>query len=381
MNIKSLLLGSAAALVAVSGARAADAVVIAEPEPMEYVRVCDVYGTGYYYIPGTETCLKIGGRVRFDINAADSYSLNSDNGWATRSRAEIYMDSASETEYGTLKTNAVFRFNWDGEGRSSTVRDAGGVAIGSVGTGNSSSALIAANITLGGLLVGLADSYYTSFVGYAGDIINDDVVSYGPFELNQIAYSFNAGGFSGYIAVEDDGKTGEDYAPDVTGGVGFSVGDFGVKVVGGYDESADEGAIKARIDGKFGAISAFLMGGYNTDGNSTNKYAPGTGFASDPTVAAGVDGTVNVGWGDWALWGGLGTQFSDTLGGNVQVAYTDNKTLAVAANLKWYPVANLLIQPEVTYTKVDYDYVNSLGAPATIDDDQWNFTLRFQRTF
>jgi hypothetical protein len=38
MNIKSLLLGSAAALVAVSGARVADAVVIAEPEPMEYVR-------------------------------------------------------------------------------------------------------------------------------------------------------------------------------------------------------------------------------------------------------------------------------------------------------------------------------------------------------
>jgi Porin subfamily len=52
MNIKSLLLGSAAALVAVSGARAADAVVIAEPEPVEYVRVCDVYGTSYYYTNG-----------------------------------------------------------------------------------------------------------------------------------------------------------------------------------------------------------------------------------------------------------------------------------------------------------------------------------------
>ena len=39
MNIKSLLLGSAAALVAVTCSRAADAVVIAEPEPMEYVRV------------------------------------------------------------------------------------------------------------------------------------------------------------------------------------------------------------------------------------------------------------------------------------------------------------------------------------------------------
>src|SRR6187200_3098258 len=67
MNIKSLLLGSAAAFVAVSSARAADAVVIAEPEPMEYVRICDTYGVGFYYIPGTETCLKLSGYIRYDI--------------------------------------------------------------------------------------------------------------------------------------------------------------------------------------------------------------------------------------------------------------------------------------------------------------------------
>ena len=71
MNIKSLLLGSAAALVAATGARAADAVVVAEPEPVEYVRVCDVYGAGFYYIPGTETCLKISGYLRYDIGAGD----------------------------------------------------------------------------------------------------------------------------------------------------------------------------------------------------------------------------------------------------------------------------------------------------------------------
>jgi hypothetical protein len=52
MNIKSLLLGSAAALVAVSGARAADAIVAAEPEPVEYVRVCDAFGTGLLLHPG-----------------------------------------------------------------------------------------------------------------------------------------------------------------------------------------------------------------------------------------------------------------------------------------------------------------------------------------
>ena len=70
MNIKSLLLGSTAALIAVSGARAADAVVVAEPEPVEYVRVCDAYGAGFFYIPGTETCLKVSGYVRYDAQAA-----------------------------------------------------------------------------------------------------------------------------------------------------------------------------------------------------------------------------------------------------------------------------------------------------------------------
>lgn len=75
MNIKSLLLGSAA-LAAVTGARAADAVTVAEPEPAEYVKICDVYGAGYFYIPGTETCLRIGGYVRWDASAGQEGSYN-----------------------------------------------------------------------------------------------------------------------------------------------------------------------------------------------------------------------------------------------------------------------------------------------------------------
>ncbi|MBM3529599.1 MAG: porin, partial [Alphaproteobacteria bacterium] len=60
--VKSLLLGSAAGLVAVAGAQAADLPVKAKP--VEYVKVCSLYGAGYYYIPGTDICMKIGGYVR-----------------------------------------------------------------------------------------------------------------------------------------------------------------------------------------------------------------------------------------------------------------------------------------------------------------------------
>ena len=67
MKIKSLLLGSAAAMVAVSAANAAD-IVIPEPEMVEYVRVCDAAGDGYFYIPGGETCLKISGYAQYELN-------------------------------------------------------------------------------------------------------------------------------------------------------------------------------------------------------------------------------------------------------------------------------------------------------------------------
>ena len=59
--VKSLLLGTAAGMIAVAGAQAADMPVKAKP--VEYVKICTLYGAGFYYIPGTDTCIKIGGYV------------------------------------------------------------------------------------------------------------------------------------------------------------------------------------------------------------------------------------------------------------------------------------------------------------------------------
>ena len=57
--VKSLLLGSATALVAVSGASAAD-LGVKKPAAVEYVKVCNTYGAGFFFIPGSNTCLKVG---------------------------------------------------------------------------------------------------------------------------------------------------------------------------------------------------------------------------------------------------------------------------------------------------------------------------------
>src|SRR5215217_437169 len=132
MNIKSLLLGSAAALIAVSGARAADAVVVAEPEPAEYVKICDVYGSGYFYIPGTETCLRIGGYIRYDISGGDVGSFDGartrdveDGGendtWRKKARFALKTWTGQETELGTLKTYTETRFNFQNGNRYATL--------------------------------------------------------------------------------------------------------------------------------------------------------------------------------------------------------------------------------------------------------------------
>jgi hypothetical protein len=76
--LKGLLLGSAACLTGTmlaSGARAAD-LPAAQAAPIEYVRVCDAYGAGFFYIPGTETCLRIGGLVLGEFRGfSPNYSI------------------------------------------------------------------------------------------------------------------------------------------------------------------------------------------------------------------------------------------------------------------------------------------------------------------
>src|SRR3972149_11419346 len=73
--VKSLLLGTAAGLVAMVGAQAADLPVKAKP--VQYVKICSLYGAGYYYIPGTDTCLKVGGWVRLQTGVGYKGDMSS----------------------------------------------------------------------------------------------------------------------------------------------------------------------------------------------------------------------------------------------------------------------------------------------------------------
>jgi hypothetical protein len=61
---KALLLGCVAGIAVATGAQAADLPVKAKP--VQYVKICTLYGDGYYYIPGSDTCIRFGGYVRAD---------------------------------------------------------------------------------------------------------------------------------------------------------------------------------------------------------------------------------------------------------------------------------------------------------------------------
>lgn len=100
--VKSLLLGSAAGFFAVAGAQAAD-LPAKKSAPVEFVRVCSAYGNGFFYIPGTETCLRVSGRVRAEYRYVETFSrADSAGGW--RARGRLNLDARTQTAYGTLRT-------------------------------------------------------------------------------------------------------------------------------------------------------------------------------------------------------------------------------------------------------------------------------------
>jgi len=120
---KSYMLATAAGFLTLTGAQAADLPVKARA--IEYVKICSIYGAGFYYIPGTDTCLRIGGAIRLDTafngttydvpfwqggaNGAGSYNRNY---YSTRERLNLFVDTRTATDYGVVRTYANLQFDF-----------------------------------------------------------------------------------------------------------------------------------------------------------------------------------------------------------------------------------------------------------------------------
>lgn len=302
-------------LVAAAGAMPALAADLPLVEPVEYVRICDTWGNGFYYIPGTNTCLQISGQVRAELNYLESHhSYNrgsvplsptglisgalgqvvgdpADNVFAggsnslgrindtifvTAPTARVQFDARTQTEYGTLRS--YIRFEGDGGG-----------AVG----------ISEAFIQFGGLTAGRAQSIY-DFANYPTYItLGSDVI------LEQFTYSASFGnGFTASIGIEDrtDRQVGmplSGYAgqsmPNVVAALGVTQAWGSAQLSGAIQQLRDAGtglnpsvyasteygfAVQAGVNIELPAIAAgdalFLQAAY-ADG--AVSYAGGTDLA------------------------------------------------------------------------------------------------------
>jgi len=390
------VLGAIAGFVAAANpAQAADLPVA--PEPVDYVRICDAYGARFYYIPGTETCLRVGGRVRFDTRfrnfgeAENAWGDRDSDGLQLRSRGYLYLDARTATEYGTLRAYVEMY----------------GTATNS---DNSSFTLDKAYIQWGGLLAGRNGSNFDFFTGYAFDA---QIESYSDQKINQAAYTFAFGnGFNATVAVEDSSSRDTDIGlnggsqgyggtrmPDFVGALGVKQGWGEAQIMGALHQvypnatyngitggSEDElgWAVGAGVEFKFNGLarggSVALQGVY-TDGAS--GYGS-TGWNSLITDAAftstGTDTTKT-----WNIFGGVNLGLTDTIEVNVEGGYhnVEGGTSAydftqwdATANVVWEPVSGFIMGPELQYRDLDFSRASGL-------DDTYELygTFRLQRTF
>lgn len=356
MKLKSLLLGSAAVLVAASGARAADAIIV-EPEPVEYVRVCDAYGSGWFYIPGTEYCLKFDGDVRVQYGAYNWHDYDgsvSDHEWNYRARLNVRANN--ETEYGTLSSRIRFVASSSEGGHDDYLST-------SEGPGSAGTYVDWAVISLAGFRVGFADNYWTTAGSYGYYNARFD----GPYSFRQglfFDYTWAGNGWTATVGVEDGNWSGSSGQPDVYAGITYSGGGWYFAGIVYYDSSAwyDDGswdnrngvAWKFRADYDFGT-NGFAIGGWYMSDDGDTDYVKGHAWA----VTAKMNLTDNM-----VLFGGYGQY--DGVGDFDGLGY-DTWT----AGISWNIVPGLLIQPEYTATAYDNNSGDNFG--------RWS--LRIVRSF
>ncbi|MET0722993.1 MAG: porin [Tardiphaga sp.] len=92
--------------------------------------MCSLYGAGFFYIPGTDTCIKIGGYLRADTTfnggAHGVPAWNGDLGqrnryfdnFLSRSRMALTIDTRTATEYGVVRTFGQGDFQFQNFGNS-----------------------------------------------------------------------------------------------------------------------------------------------------------------------------------------------------------------------------------------------------------------------
>jgi hypothetical protein len=196
------------------------------------VRVCSLYGAGFFYIPGTDTCLKIGGYIRSDHIYGQAnpggYYLGGGNARFTRVDTDMYSfrarinlttDFRTQSDYGTIRAYAAIIAQQTQGDFSPTL----------VSQSNGSAGILRAFIQFAGFTVGHAVSYYDFMngadYGYLPSIWSTGT---GVNGTDLIAYTWQIGnGFSASIDIEDGGNAQNHPLSGLGAGIAPTTGQWG----------------------------------------------------------------------------------------------------------------------------------------------------------
>jgi hypothetical protein len=294
---KALLLGCVASIATVGCAQAADLPVKAKP--VQYVKICSLYGDGYYYIPGSDTCIRIGGYIRaqYGYNAGggaagagivpgtqltvtDGLMNRSSAQYSSAHRADLTIDTRTGTQYGVLRTYTDLRF----ENR----------------IGTDATHVTRAFIQWGGFTIGRSRSFFDIFthdqrLSYLNVRTTGDTLDLGN---NLAAYTVQLGaGITFSISAEDPNR--QQVITGVVDGSTVAFGGNAATTLDTHGVSHPDIVGNLRVDqawGYFGVSAAAHANRglyYGTPNVATNNYP-----ADKWGWAAAVGGEANLPWGD-----------------------------------------------------------------------------------
>ena len=435
--MKSLLLGSAAALVTVAAAQAADLPTKKGAPAAEYVKVCKINGNAGFIIPGTDECLKISGIATGQVemgNLKQAWNLDSGGGlhavathtrsdFGMTSRGEVEMDFTSNTAYGPLLGVVDWRVD-AGEGfKAMPAKTAN--AFNNDGYPNQ------AYVQWAGVTAGVHDSFY-DFI--AGGETWENILSpeHSDTGIDLLAYTATfGGGFSATISLEDREAAAYAYADtSVVAANSTLLGDRAPDIVESLDlTQAWGGAHLAFVEHNvyqngtpsgtdvntwgWGGIAGLtinlpslgagdvikLQGSYSHAAIEYSGLAGGPGWGANGNMNGnGVAYVMSdafdtgAGWAFPTTWGGAAEatfQLTPQFSISPEISYVDltwSKAIAEGnmyawfggAVFDWSPVKNLDFALDLVYMSSHFDV--GLAAPASTADG-FDGRLRVTRTF
>jgi len=439
MKIKSLALVAAAAVLSAGAAQAAD---LNKPAKVavDYVKVCDAYGAGFFYIPGSDTCLQISGYVRSTFVAGSSRNLSTLAGgnpyylglgtsrnsstFASGIEAQVGFDARTNTSFGLLRSYIQADIDY-GSGQYLTGNSGGKID------------LERAFVQWGGLTAGRIETNFAFFQGYNDELFFTEIAP--DYQVNALAYTFSFGnGVTATLSLEDSASASSygglgtrissnsfayqgDKLPDIVGNLNVTQawGSAQISAAGHQVYGATTaGALTPTNVNKYGYallagvwfnVPTFGAGdmigfqgmytsgatGYTTAGEAPFQVTGlgGTGpLGTDATVLS--NGTIKLGtaWNAYtsfvhnftptvslALGGGFqgATNYTSGVGVSDKVSYTLG---TIGGTLFWTPVKGLTINTSVEYEDITFNGT-AKGDLALRNGDAFIVGVRFKRSF